>query len=155
LVLLVLGAASLAAGCFGGRGDRITEIEKQLMQLHALYHLALNANQGKPPANEEQFKALLRKLPPQQLEAMKATDLDRILTSPRDQQKFIIHYEPVARTPPPQSAPIGAGAGPPADIPSPVLAYERTGVGGKRFVLYLNGLTEEVDAAKAKQLNLR
>ncbi len=95
-------------------------------------------HRGESPANEAGFKHFIQSLPPEQLAAMKATDADKLFTSARDHEPYVIVY--------------GKPNGPPGPAGAPVIAYEHTGIEGKRFVASSMGAVEEVDEAHFRQL---
>jgi hypothetical protein len=142
---LVLLCACALAGCGGGGGGGdLPEVERRLQTLASMFsrYASNPKNKGKLPPDEKALKAFIKSLPPQELTAMKLNDVDALFISPRDEQPFVVVYQ---QTPPPV----------PSGAPVHVVAYERQGVGGKRYVAFATGQLEEVDAERAQTLNLR
>ena len=95
-------------------------------------------HQGRPPANEAEFKAFLKTLPPEALGSFAVTDVESLFVSSRDKKPYAIKY--------------GKVEGPPGPGGMPVMAYEQEGVGGKRFIATTIGAVEEVDETRFRQL---
>jgi hypothetical protein len=85
---------------------------------------------GRSPANEQEFKAAIGKMDIS-LEAMKVGSIDELFVSERDGQPFVIVY---------------------GQSPQGVVAYEQTGVDGKRQVGFKLGNIEDVDEARFREL---
>jgi hypothetical protein len=130
--LAVIVLAGLA-GCSSRGVSKTPLAEVRLFRLLKFYQMYTTAKK-KPPANEEEFKEYLRTLPQDEKAAagIVGDDVDSLLVSPRDGQKYHIEYGVVAR--PTRKA--------------QALAWEETGQGGKRFVLltmgYVNEYNEEM-----------
>jgi hypothetical protein len=138
-VLLAVSASLLiACGCTRNQKQSAPQETSSLKSLAIVYGRYLSTHRGEPPADEAGFKQFVQSLPPEQLAAMKATDTNQLFTSARDHEPYVIVY--------------GKPTGPPGPAGSPVIAYERTGVEGKRFVASSMGAVEEVDEARFKQL---
>lgn len=139
LALLVISASLLiACGCTKNQKQSAPQETSSLKSLAIVYGRYLGTHRGEPPADEASFKQFIQSLPPEQLAAMKATDTAQLFTSARDHEPYVVIY--------------GKPTGPPGPAGSPVIAYERTGVEGKRFVASSIGAVEEVDEARFKQL---
>jgi hypothetical protein len=96
----------------------------KLMRLYQYY----TAEKRKPPANEQEFRAFLSQLPDERKAAYLLTeDVDVLLTSPQDGQKFVVRY----------GVAVNATGEPQA------FAWEATGQGGKRFVARTDGYVVE------------
>ena len=134
---LVVFCAFLA-GCSSHQAN--LEQEQSNLKPLALFYGQFQGQRGRPPASEAEFKEHLRSMTPQDFAAWGVTDLDSIFVSSRDNQPYVVLYGDAAK-----NAPRG-----PAD--SPVIAYEKVGVGGKRFVASVLGAVEEVDEQRFKQL---
>ena len=138
-VLLAISALLLiASGCTRNQKQSAPQETSSLKSLAIVYGRYLGTHRGEPPADEAGFKQFVQSLPPEQLAAMKATDTNQLFTSARDHEPYVIVY--------------GKPTGPPGPAGSPVIAYERTGIEGKRFVASSMGAVEEVDEARFKQL---
>jgi len=95
-----------------------------------------SANRNRPPANEKQFVAYIRG----RLKARNdATDVDQILTSPRDGQRFVIRYGKPNST----------------RMERNVAAHEKEGYGGKKLVGFEVGYAIEVDDADLEEILAR
>lgn len=136
-VLLAMAPAVLAAGC-GSQKENVAQLQSGLKPLAMIYGQFQGRN-GRPPANEAEFKAYVQSVPAQDLAAWGATDASTLFVSSRDGQPYVVLYGDAAKQAP----------GPPD---SRVIAYEKTGVGGKRFVANVLGSVEEVDETRFRQL---
>ena len=138
--LLVVGVAVwLAAGC-GGRTESEEREQSHLKPLAILYGQFVGEHQGRPPKDEQEFKQYVRSQSPEVLASFGISDADTVFISSRDGQPYVVRYGNAAKT------------GPPGPGGQPVIAYERTGVSGKRFVASSIGAVEEVDEARFKEL---
>jgi len=127
----------LAIGCSTQRESQDRE-ESNLKPLAIFYGQFTGQHQGQPPASEAEFKEFVRSLPSGDLASFNVSDAESLFTSSRDGEPYVIVY--------------GAPSGPPGPGGSPVIAYEQTGKGGKRFVASSMGAVEEVDEARFKEL---
>ena len=93
------------------------------------------------PGLVKEFKDFIRSLPKAELDGMGVdpSNLDSLFTSPRDNQPFVVRYQQA------KSAG-GMMGGQPI-----VVAYEKTGVDGKRAVVTSLAGVEELDEAQFKQ----
>jgi hypothetical protein len=98
------------------------------------------AHKGQPPADEAALKSFIKSVSPQDMAAYGITDREGLFVSVRDHEPFVVLYGPEALK------------GPPGPAGMPVVAFERTGVGGMRFVVSSYGAVESVDEARFKQL---
>jgi hypothetical protein len=137
---LVCLAVLLVCGGCGGTQSASHETETSNLKPLAIYYGRYIAqHRGQPPANEAEFKAFLSKIPAADLQAFNVASADDLLVSNRDGQPYVVIYGP----------PTGPAEGPGK---FPVIAYEKTGVGGKRYVASSIGGVEEVDEARFAQL---
>ncbi len=151
LGLLVL----LAVGC----GDRDTNavtpegsvVQTRLTTIFQLYTRFVNA-QGRAPQNAAEFQKFTEELPPTQGGPIKLTP--EFLTSARDHQPLVIRYGLPLR--PDQRPDEAEGNRARPLVPNgPVIAYEREGVGGSKFVVYAgSGRIEAVPSARWGELGL-
>jgi hypothetical protein len=134
-----LAVALLAgAGCGSKEGKETTDPEAKLRLERLLkayqFHVA---QKKKGPANEQEFKEFILKLPPDKREELRVgDDVDGLFVSPRDGQKFVIRYNL-------KLAPGGE---------TQAVAWERDGQNGKRFVALSVGYVQEGDEEYFKTL---
>ncbi|MCU0877742.1 MAG: hypothetical protein MUF06_08175 [Pirellulaceae bacterium] len=124
-----LAAVALAAGC--GNPEKVAQESSNLKPLVVLYGQFIGQHRGKPPADEAEFKAFVQKVDPERLKSFQVTDVDSMFISSRDNQPYVVRY--------------GKLEGPAGPAGQPVVAYEQTGVDGKRYVASAIGAIEEVD----------
>jgi hypothetical protein len=137
--LLVIGCTVVFAccwqpGCSGGAPAE-PEAKVRLTKVLRLYQVYVEKNQKGPP-NEQALRDFGQKLSPKERdEYLIGDDLDSIFTSPRDQQKYMVHYnlklDPGGQT--------------------RAVAWEAQGQGGKRFVALSIGYVEEYDDETFKE----
>lgn len=141
-------------GCSAGSEEGPPETARRLQTLARMFnrYAAHPKHRGKAPPNEAALKAFIQNdIPAAERKAMNIENVDELFASPRDKRPFVVNYGKDAANP--LMAP---GAGVQAKgAARPVLAYEHTGEGGKRWVVYGPGETEEVDIDRAQQLGLR
>jgi len=130
LVILGTGCLAFAAGCGGPSSP--PPGQNNLRDLAKYYGLYQGQNQGRTPPNEKQFKEFIQKKDA-------AVKPDEVFISPRDHEPYVVLYN--------------LKLGPPDPVKgAPVVAYEKTGVGGKRMIARSTTAVEEVDEAKLKEL---
>ena len=111
--------ALLTAGCSSGTTEKQgNEAELDLKQIGDAYGQAL-ARLGRPPRSAEEIKP--------ELTAMAVGDLNAVFQSPNDNQPYVIIWG------------VSLAEVDPTAEKQQVLAYERTGAGGTRYVLLANG----------------
>lgn len=132
----LVAAAMLAAGCSQQMQSKKQQ-ESRLKPLALLYGQYMAQHRGQPPASEAEFKKFV--------ESQKAfltqfgvPDPATLFISERDGQPYVVIY--------------GKPTGPAVLAGQPVIAYEKVGVGGRRFVASQLGAVEEVDEARFKEL---
>lgn len=128
----------IAAGCQDKTGRELEPVETNVKNLAIFYGRYVSQNRGQTPANEEELKKFIAGHPASELAAFKITDVGQLFVSPRDKQPYVIRY--------------GFALPPPGPSGSPVIAYEKAGVGGRRFVAFANAGVEELDDARFRQL---
>jgi hypothetical protein len=128
------------AGCSRQRtGTTDPEAKLRLERILEAYQAYISDNRTGPP-DEAAFLAYLRTLPADKKKSMSLPDdLDALLTSPRDGQKYVIRYK---------IASFHEGQ------PRPV-AWEQTGQGGMRWVALSMGYVEEYDEEYLNELKKR
>ncbi len=137
-VVAVLGLL-LTLGCGGPQDLSKPREESNLKHVSILYGKFIQKNKGQPPANEAAFKAFISALSPEELRSAGVETTEGVLISNRDNQPYVVVYGPAT----------GPATGPGN---RPVIAYEQTGIDGKRFVATDLGGVEEVDEIKFKEL---
>ena len=94
------------------------------------FYQAYTRQRHRPPPDEEAFKDYLRDLPAdEKAVARLGDDVDDFLSSPRDGEKYLIRYGPI----------VDVGG------LTRAIAWEQTGVNGKRFVALSVGYVQECD----------
>jgi hypothetical protein len=137
LVVAVILLAGLA-GCSSRDPAKATSDPLAKVRLTRLikFYQMYTALKNKPPANEQAFKDYLRTLPQEEkVAAGIGEDVDSLLVSPRDGQKYHIEYGTVAR-------PTGQNR---------ALAWEETGQDGKRYVALTMGYVQLYDEETFQQ----
>lgn len=140
-MLTLFSASVVLAGC-GSRGSGPNpQHAHHIKTLAILYARYVGSHKGSPPPNEAVFKKFIESIDSGQAAALKLNqnDLTEAFTSPRDKEPYVIRYNVMFGPPQPNS-------------PGTVIIYEKTGVHGKRLVVYSNSKTEEVDEARFRQL---
>lgn len=132
----VLVTVIVWAGC-APQTESKKQQESRLKPLSLLYGQYMGQHRGQPPQNEEEFKKFVA-AQKSFLNQFGITDAATLFISERDGQPYVVIY--------------GAPKGPAALAGQPVIAYEKVGVGGKRFVATQLGAVEEVDEARFKEL---
>lgn len=107
-----------------------------LTEVVRAYAAYLRSHRYQPPANEAEFKGVLKQAGDGILKRAGVDTVDKLLVSPRDSQPFVIPY--------------GKDARPLLD--RGVVAYEKTGVAGRRLVGYDLGYVKDVDEEAFKRL---
>jgi hypothetical protein len=125
----------LAPGC-GRKPSRteMPEVEKHILKVPPLYNSYRSAHGGRPPATIDELKAWAKKLPKERLQKLGIEDVEQALTSPRDNQPYVLVDPAVVK-----KAPMGMAR---------VVVHEKEGVDGKRMTASLMGggaqeMTEE------------
>ncbi len=124
-------------GCGTRRASQQRE-ESNLKPLALLYGQYTGQHQGRPPANEAEFKQFIESLPKEQLASFGVDDPESLFISDRDNKPYVIIY--------------GQATNPAGPGDAPVIAYEQEGKNGKRFVATAIGSVEEVDEERFRQL---
>jgi hypothetical protein len=132
VVLAMMFLAGLA-GCSSHDPSKATSDPTAKVRLTRLtkFYTTYTALKKKPPANEEAFKEYLRTLSQEDKIAAGVTgdDVESLLVSPRDGQKYHIEYGKVIR-------PAGKNQ---------AWAWEEVGQNGKRYVALTMGYVQEYD----------
>jgi hypothetical protein len=134
LLLVAIGVA----GC-GGDDALKSPAAAQLKGLATMY-LDFAASKGTGPQSEEAFKKHLKSVEGFVLQGngLDPKQIDAAFVSPRDKQPFVVLY--------------GVGIGRISGESAPLVAYEKTGVNGKRLVAFANTKLAHVDEAGLEEL---
>jgi len=133
-IVLLSGAALCCASC-SSNAPREEPAKSHLYQLVTQYNQYVAAHEAKAPPSEKALKQFLA--------STKVTDYESLFVSLRDKQPYVVKYAISLKTPPAKG---GLGRG--EDMPKIIVAYEKEGAAGKRWVAYSDGTTEEVGADK-------
>lgn len=135
----VLATCVWLVGCGGTQtASQVTE-ESTLKPVAVFYSRYVSQHGGQAPADEAAFRKYLATLSPEEFKGFGVASVDEMLVSKRDGQPYTILYGP------PTGPPLGPGG-------TPIIAYEKQGVGGKRFVASSIGGVTEVDDAEFARL---
>jgi hypothetical protein len=140
LLALMMGLC-LVAGCgpIGpGKTDLSTD-EKHILKLASLYTDFKGAHQGAVPKDAAELKQWAKGMKKEDLAKRGIDNLDEAFVSPRDHQPYVLVK--------PELGKMGPGGRPPM-----LLAYEQTGVSGKRMCANGMGYAWEADEEQLKQL---
>lgn len=133
LVVALLGYTLSDSFHFGSSVPvrELTQTEQRLMRL-AVLHREYGGATGKAPSTLDELRDWVKRLGRQKQAAYGVEEVETLFVSERDQQPFVLDRPP-------------RGIG-------PILAHERTGAGGKRFVVSSVGSVTEVDEAGFEQM---
>lgn len=145
-VLALAVLISGLAGC-GGNTKKAAQESSNLKPLAIIYGRFVGRHQGKPPASEAELKEFAKTEADENfLKQHTLPNVDAMFVSSRDNQPYVVIYGAL-----PPAAPPPAGGPTPGDSMAgfgggaPVIAYEKTGVGGKRYVATSLGAVAELD----------
>lgn len=132
---LILGIGCLlGAGCGGPNNPAGSQVQtSKLRAIVAFYQQYQDSHRRQPPENEAEFKAYVKTLSPQQLDAWKVSDIDQAFLSERDGQPYVVLYGKQAAS-------------------GRLIGSERNGKDGQRMVAYKTGQVELVDEAQFQKL---
>lgn len=127
----------MLAGCSGDAGETLgsSETEQRLKMVVRTGGSFMSAHRGQNAESVQQVKDWIATLPEEQRKLM-PPDMESIWTSPRDNQPFEVNFKNL-------SGPPAMGA--PSERKDPIVAHEKNGEGGKRYVVYNNGRTDLLD----------
>jgi hypothetical protein len=124
----------LVAGCGGPRNPSGAAAQSsRLRALAAFYKQYQDSHRRRPPENEAEFKAYLKTLSPEQLDAWKISDIDQAFISERDNEPYVILYGKQAAK-------------------ARLIGSEKSGKDGKRMVVHATGQVELADEAQFQKL---
>jgi len=133
--LSVLVVCLVSVGCGRARREAQQRQDSNLKPLAILYGQFLGRHEGRPPADEQEFKQFIRSSGSEQLARFDVADLESLFISSRDQKPYVVLYG--------DEAPLGSAR---------VVAYEREGQGGTRFVANDLGEIRQVDEAQFRAI---
>ena len=132
-------SAILVFGGFGcGKPQPAKGTDSTIKPLSILFFRYTAQHRGQTPPNREELETFIGTQGPKELEVLGVKSLDDLFTSARDKQPYVIRY--------------GVTIPPPGPNGPTAVAYEATGVHGRRLVVFSTAGVEEVDAARLKQL---
>jgi hypothetical protein len=158
------GALSLTASltCAGCGDDTpqlgTSEVEQRLKLIALLYGAYSGDHMGSPPQSEKALKDWAVSLPEARRQSYGVEDVQSIWTSPRDNEPIVVRFGQQSGPPgvgivkPGESITVGPGSG--YEAKETVIAHEKTGVDGERYVVYGAGRTallNEDEFTKATQ----
>jgi hypothetical protein len=148
-----LGVSLLLLGCTS-RSARQNPTEEGIRDAQKVFTKFMATHQGRGPKDEAEWKDFLSKLTSKDLQEMGIEDVNKALTSPRDNQPYVIVYGQSGSGAPSNVKPDGrAPSKPPAQYRRPIVMYEKVGSGGRRYVLYSQGGGfQEVTDAEFKEM---
>jgi hypothetical protein len=128
------------AGCGRGMsptgGDDDFQARRSMSALASFYGDYLSAN-GAPPKDEAAFRAFLDERK-QRIDRMQLGGVDGLLKSPRDGQPLVVVY--------------GKRLAPPDSPNTPWVAFEQTGVDGKRLGAKVRGSIDELSSEEITKI---
>ena len=130
-VCLLALLVNVLCGC--GAPAEPEAVQKQSASMRGLavsYGQYISQHRGRPPKSEKVLRKFIEEQSDTFLDSFSAESIDDLFTSPRDNEPYVVVYGKKAS----------------------VVAYEKVGVDGKRFVAYDIGGVEEVDEAKFAEL---
>jgi hypothetical protein len=133
-IVLSACAALIAGGCGASRGAPQAKPQAARMNVLARMYASATGKLGRPPQNEAELKKFLAG-ERAKLEAAHVSSPDELFVSENDGAPLVIRYGP-------------RPAGPGRDV----IAYEKVGVDGKRFVAFSTGDAFALDEAKFREL---
>ena len=116
--------AFATAGCGGQPATAPTEIS--LRKLASYYGMFISSHKGTAPANESELRGFIK-------DKAVDDDLESLFRSSRDGQPYVVVYFGTKKV-----------------SPSTVIAYEKDGQAGKRFVAFSTTVVRELDEAEFK-----
>lgn len=125
----------LLLGCRGAQTETARKQETSHLRSLVTLHNFAASKLGHRPATEAEFKKFIANNAKPMLDTLKISSPDELFVSERDGQPFVVIYG---------KPPAGAGAD--------LIAYEQTGVAGKRFAGFSLGNIEEVDEQRFAEL---
>jgi hypothetical protein len=116
-------------GCAGGGAP--PPMDQLHIETVAGWYQSYRSKNAKPPPNEEAF---IKFIEAEQKARGQTVDIQKLFTSPRDGQKYVINYKPNS-----------------TNMDRNVVVYESQGAGGTKWLAFENKWSEEVDDAKLQE----
>jgi hypothetical protein len=133
-VALVTVALVTVAGC-GSKQQQARELQTSHLRTLIMFYNTAGRSLGHAPDNEAQLREYIEAHGKPALEKVQITSIDELFRSERDGQPFVVVYRKR-----------------PKGIRQDVVAYEQTGVDGKRQVGFDLGMIEEFDSVEFEKL---
>jgi hypothetical protein len=161
---LLAAVACGTLGCGASPRDEVPSDEDNLRNLTKLLGQFQARNQGRMPADDQEFQTFAREMSVEQLAALGIRDaetagvdkaIEKVLVSTRDGEPYVIRYgqgSSMGGALPPGKEIIINPKSPGGGVSQPVIAHEKTGARGKRYVVFGMGQVELVDEARFQQL---
>ena len=122
---------AVVAGCgTNAEPEDVVQQRSNMRSLAVAYGNFTKSNRGRVPKSEKTFRAWIEKQGPDFLTNLGVENVDDIFISTRDNEPYVVVYGKQKR----------------------IVAYEKVGVAGKRFITDDLGVTQEVDEAKFHEL---
>ncbi len=134
--VLGLASASLFWGCTSHTESKPQE-ESSIKVLGLLYGQYVGQHMGRPPQDEQAFRSFVQKQTAF-LQQFHIDSPDQVFKSARDGEPYAVIYGDASK--------VGQLSG------APVIAWEKKGVGGRRYVANSLGAVKEVTDEEFKQL---
>jgi hypothetical protein len=161
MVRLVVGlvlplAACGVTGCGLSARSQIPSDEENLRNLTKLLGQFSARHEGRMPTDDEEFRSFVQEMPAEQLSALGVWDVEKVFISTRDGEPYVIRYgqnaSPMGGALPPGKEIIINPKLPGGGVSQPVVAHEKTGLSGQRYVVFGMGQVELVDESRFQQL---
>ncbi len=123
---LVSPLVFFALGGCGGGGQSTAPTEISLRKLASYYGMYISTHKGSTPTSEAELRGFIKTKAPD-------ADIDELFRSTRDNQPYVVYYLGNAKI-----------------APDRVIAHEKDGSGGKRFVAFSTTAVRELDDAEFK-----
>jgi hypothetical protein len=140
ILLLVVAELILLSGCNKSQQESgpTRTAESSLKQISILFGQYTQRHRGETVKTEAEFRKFIAENGERSLKMAAVSSVDELLTSPRDNEPFQIRY--------------GMKMGPPGKSGGPIVAYEKTGLRGSRFVVDSLGSVKEVSQSELDEL---
>ena len=123
--------ACVLVGCSSNTnsgGAPFSDQEFHMKRIASLYNDFKNSHKGAYPKNTAELKAWVKSMKKEEQQKHNIDDPDKVFISPRDKEEYVV-------VPTPKNAMMGM---------SKIIAYEKNGVGGKRWKIGTQGYINEV-----------
>lgn len=130
ILLMLMATVFATMGCKPAEDPAARQQADSMNGLAICYGQYISQHRGRPPKNEKSFRKFIDAQPAAFLESFGASSADDLLVSPRDGEPYVVAY----------------------GRPAKIIAYEKTGVDGMRYVSDDLGIVKEVDEATFAEL---